>query len=90
MLALAQLLPDHEPNDIPRVDFNLAQHGDSLTVPQDGQPVREAVHLFKPVGNIQDADSPLFQRTDGLEQVFGLLHAERSGRLIHDDERRLH
>ena len=51
-----------------------------FAVPQDRDPVRHAVDLLHLVGDVDDAATPAFNRTDQGEQLFNLRAAEGARR----------
>ena len=55
-----------------------------VSVTQDGDPIRDPVHLVHPVRDVDDRDAPGLQPVDQLEQRLGLVPGEAGRRLVHD------
>jgi hypothetical protein len=63
---------------------------DHAAVAQAGDAVRAGDDLAEPVGDVDDAGAGLAQRRDGGQQAVGLGQGQAAGRLVEDDDARIH
>ena len=80
----AELLADDALHDLRRGDVGEPFGEQPVSVAQDGDPIRDPVHLVHPVRDVDDRDAPRLQPVDQLEQCLGLVPGEAGRRLVHD------
>ena len=81
---------DHHADDAVDVCLCDISAADEAPVAQHSVAVADLEHLFEAVGHEDDAQPFRFEVADDAEELFDLDAAERGGRLVHDDEARLH
>ncbi len=89
-LHLLDLLPDHQPHDLPlRQAGGRQRRRDGAALAHHRDAVADREHLLQPVRDEDQTVAGVAQPRHHLEQALHLARAQRGGRLVEDDERRV-
>src|SRR5574337_1574833 len=86
----ADLAPDHHADDRLDVGVGDMAGADIMAIAHDGEAVADAEHLFEPVRDEDDRQALGLEPADDAGEIGDLGLAQGGGRLVHDDEPRLH
>ena len=76
---------DHLVDDLFHGDGRVVAGRDVVAVPEDGDPVDDVLELVQPMGDVDDADAPVAQAVDHLEELVDLRLGQGAGWLVHDE-----